>query len=241
VWGLDAIERYGPDPVRYYLTVNMPEARDSDWDWNDFLRRNNDELVATWGNLANRVLTFASRNWEGRIPEGGELTAADNALLAQVEQGFTSVAARLEAVQLRAALGEAMALATEANRYLDREAPWMKIKTDRAAAGRTVFTALRAIDSLKTLLAPFLPHSSEELHKSFGYPQPLFGTLKTEERSDALGTRPVLIYDPTGASGSWEPSRIEAGQALAEPKLLFRKLLPDIVEEERGRLGKPSA
>jgi methionyl-tRNA synthetase len=240
VWGSDAVGRYGPDPIRYYLTVNMPETRDSDWDWSDFLHRNNDELVATWGNLANRVLTFAYRNWDGRVPEAGELRAEDNELLAKAEKAFQAVGSGIERVQLRAALGEAMALAGEANFYLDRQSPWFQIKTDRASAGRTLYTALRVIDSLKILLAPFIPFSSEELQKVFGYKTRLFGSQKIEERSDSLSTRSVLIYDPAGASGRWEASRLEPGLPLAEPKPLFRKLLPDIVEEERTRLGKPS-
>ncbi len=240
VWGLDAVERYGPDPVRYYLTVNMPESRDTDWDWADFQRRNNDELVATWGNLANRVLTFSYRNWDGRVPEPGELRAEDNELLAKADQAFANVGPLFEAVQLRAALGDAMALAGEANRYLDQQAPWFQIKTDTAAASKTIFTALRVIDSLKTLLAPVIPFSSEELHAGFGYRGRLFGTQRIEERTDSLGTRPVLIYDPAGAAGKWEPSQLQPGQPLAEPKPLFRKLLPEIVDQERARLVKPS-
>jgi methionyl-tRNA synthetase len=97
------------------------------------------------------------------------------------------------------------------------------------------------IDSLKTLLAPVLPFSSEELQAGFGYSGRLFGTQKIEERSDSIGSRQVLVYDPSGATGQWEPSRLQAGQPLAEPKPLYRKLLPEIVQEERGRLGKPSA
>ncbi|MGD0173949.1 MAG: methionine--tRNA ligase [Anaerolineales bacterium] len=241
VWGLDAVERYGPDAVRYYLTVNMPESRDTDWDWADFHRRNNDELVATWGNLANRVLTFSYRNWDGRVPDPGELRPEDNELLTRAEQAFAAVGTRYEQVQLRAALGEAMALAGEANRYLDTQAPWFQIKTDRAVAGKTIFTALHVIDSLKTLLAPIIPFSSEELQSGFGHKGRLFGTQRIEQRSDSLGSRPVLVYDPSGAAGKWEPSRLEPGQPLAEPKPLFRKLLPEIVDQERARLGKPSA
>jgi methionyl-tRNA synthetase len=241
VWGLDAVERYGPDPLRYYLTVNMPESRDTDWDWADFLRRNNDELVATWGNLANRVLTFAYRNWDGRAPEPGELRPEDNALLAKAEQAFSIVGEKYEQVQLRAALGEAMAVAVEANRYLDTQAPWFQIKTDRAAAGKTIFTALHVIDSIKTLLAPIIPFSSEELHSGFGHKGRLFGTQRIENRSDSLGSRPVLVYDPSGAAGKWEPSDLQPAQPLAEPKPLFKKLLPEIVAQERARLGTPSA
>ena len=112
VWGRDFLTRYDPDPLRYYLTVNMPESKDTDWDWEDFFHRNNDELVATWGNLANRVLSFTCKHWENKVPEPGELTTMDKDLLAQVEKGFETVAAEMEAVRLRAALGEGMRLAT---------------------------------------------------------------------------------------------------------------------------------
>ena len=131
VWGLDFLTRYDPDPLRYYLTVNMPETSDTDWDWDDFYHRNNDELVATWGNLANRVLSFTYKHWEGQVPDPGELTDLDRDLLGTVEDGFETVAQELEAVHLRAALGEAMRLATEVNHYLDTTAPWTAIKTDR--------------------------------------------------------------------------------------------------------------
>jgi methionyl-tRNA synthetase len=241
VWGLDAVERYGPDPVRYYLTATMPETRDTDWDWADFLRRNNDELVATWGNLANRVLTFSYRNFDGRVPDPGELRAEDNELLSKAEQAFAAVGQSFEAVQLRAALTDAMALAGEANRYLDTQAPWFQIKKDAGAAAKSVFTALHVIDSLKTLLAPIIPFSSEALHAGFGHAGRLFGGQKVEDRTDSLGTRPVLTYDPSGAAGGWAPSRLQGGQQLAEPQPLFRKLLPEIVEAERARLGRPSS
>jgi methionyl-tRNA synthetase len=237
VWGLDFISRYDPDPLRYYLTVNMPEAKDTDWDWNDFLRRNNDELVATWGNLANRVLSFAFRNWEGRVPTPGELRPADQEILAAVGAGFESVGEHMNAVHLRAALGEAMRLASEVNRYLDQAAPWFEIKSDKAAAGTTIYTALRAIDSIKVLLAPFIPFSSERLHAFLGYSAPLFGVQWVETRQDSLGEHSVLRYSSENASGRWEPSQLEPGQALREPVPLFKKLDESIVEEERARLG----
>jgi len=239
VWGRDFLTRYDPDPLRYYLTVTMPENRDTDWNWDDFLHRNNDELVATWGNLANRVLSFCYKHWEGRIPEPGELTPADLELLAAVEEGFTTVGRELETVHLRAALAEAMRLATEVNKYLDRTAPWQAVKTDKAAAGRTIYTAIRAIDSLKLLLAPFLPFTSERLHAFLGYTQPLFGTQFVQPVQDALGEHNVLRYNPDGAAGRWQPSQIEAGRALQQPQPLFKKLDVSIVDEERGRLGEP--
>ncbi|HTX79979.1 MAG TPA: class I tRNA ligase family protein, partial [Longilinea sp.] len=228
---------YDPDPLRYYLTVNMPETKDTDWAWDDFFHRNNDELVATWGNLANRVLSFTYKNWEGKVPDPGELTAQDKELLAKVEAGFETVGKEYEAVHLRTALGEAMALATEVNKYLDVTAPWMAIKTDRQAAGRACFTAIKAIDSLKILLSPVLPFTSERLHTFFSNTRPLFGTQSTETLTDAVASHQILRYHPASDGGKWEPSRLKAGDPLQQPAPLFKKLDAAIVEEEKARLG----
>jgi methionyl-tRNA synthetase len=240
VWVLDYLTRYDPDPLRYYLTVNMPETRDSDWDWEDFYHKNNDELLATWGNLANRVLAFTYKNWEGVVPEPGELTPMDKELLASVENGFETVAAEYEAVNLRAALAEAMRLAGEVNKYLDTTAPWIAIKTDRQAAARAVYVAIRAIDSLRILLAPVLPFTSEKLSRFLGYSEPIFGTQFTEVVKDDLGEHRVLRYDGSTARGAWQPSDLKPATKLNPPEPLFKKLDISIVEEERGRLGKPS-
>ena len=265
VWCRDFLTRYDPDALRYYLTVNMPENKDSDWDWAEFVARNNNELVATWGNLANRVLSFAYRNWDGRVPDLGSpsngkgkakdtlppvraaspsgqdgLRPADLELLATIENGFETVGAELEAVRLRAALGEAMKLATAVNQYLDSNAPWSAIKTDRDGAGKTIYTALRAIDSLKVLFAPFLPFTCQQLHETLGYEAPLFGEQYTETVRDSLGEHVVLRYRPApGAAGpAWEPSELKPGTTLKEPVPLFKKLEEKIIEEERERLGK---
>ena len=237
IWGLDFLSRYDPDPLRYYLTANMPETKDSDWDWEDFFNRNNNELVATWGNLVNRVLSFAYRNWDGTVPVPGELRHIDRDLLASVEAGFDTVGDLLDSVRLRAALFEAMRLATEVNKYLDTTAPWFEIKEDKATAATTVYTALRAIDSLKLLLAPFLPFSSERLHTYMGYTQPLFGKQFVETREDALGTHDVLRYEGDHTDVRWIPSQLQPGEDLKQPSPLFRKLDESIVSEERARLG----
>jgi methionyl-tRNA synthetase len=239
VWGLDFLSRYDPDTLRYYLTANMPESKDTDWDWQDFLNRNNNELVATWGNLVNRVLSFAYKHWDGQVPTPSELRPADLEILSTVETGFQTTGNHINAVNLRAGLIEAMRLAAEVNKYLDQSAPWFEIKTDKAAAATTIFTALKAIDSLKILLSPYLPFSSEQLHKFLGYDAPLFGEQFTETITDNLGEHEVLRYNPAGASGSWEPSQLPTGQKLRQPEPLFRKLDDDIVESERSLLGQP--
>ncbi len=237
VWGADFLSRYDPDPLRYYLTTNMPESKDTDWDWSGFVHRNNDELVATWGNLVNRVLAFAFKHWDGKVPDPGELRPEDKEILATVEAGFQSVGEQIGAVHLRAALAEAMRLATEVNKYLDQVGPWFEIKRDKPAAARSIYTALRAIDCLKILFSPFLPFTSQRLHTFLGYTQPLFGVPFMEKRTDVLGEHNILRYNPAGASGRWEPSNLQPGQALVQPEPLFRKLDESVVEEERARLG----
>ena len=243
VWGLDFLERYDPDPMRYYLTVNMPETRDSDWDWEEFYQRNNNELVATWGNLANRVLSFAYKHWEGKVPEPGDLREADIALLDTLREGFGQVEEKLEGVRLRAALQEAMRLAAEVNKYLDTSAPWFEIKQDKALAAKTVFTAMQAIDWLKILFSPFLPHTSQQLHDTLGYDRPLFGRLVTREVEDDLSTHTVMLYKPgdaltAGGDDLWQPVALSPGEAFNPPQPLFKKLDASIVEKERSRLGK---
>jgi len=236
VWGLDFLSRYDPDPLRYYLTANMPELRDTDWDWAEFVAKNNNELVATWGNLANRVLSFAYKHWEGRVPTPGELRPADQEILASIEAGFDRVGALYTAVKLRAALAETLRLATEVNKYLDLAGPWFEIKNDKAAAATTIYTALCAIDSLKVLFAPVLPFTCEKLHTYLGYEAPLFGKPFVQTVSDSLGEHTVLRYDPALASGRWQPGRIQPGQKLQPPAPLFKKLEEKVVQEERARL-----
>ncbi len=235
--GLEALTRYDPDPLRYYLTMNMPETKDTDWDWSGFVHRNNDELVATWGNLANRVLSFAYRHWEGVIPTPGVLRPADEEIIRKIEAGFTTVAEQFEAVHLRNAISEAMSLASEVNKYLDTMAPWSEIKHDKLAAATTIYTALRVIDSLKMMFAPFLPFTCERLHTFMGYSEPIFGEQLTQSVQDELGTHTVLGYSPAKASGRWVASQLPAGQTLQQPAPLYKKLEESVAEEERARLG----
>ena len=236
VWCLDAINRYDADALRYYLTVNMPENKDSDWDWSEFVARNNNELVANWGNLANRVLSFAYKHWGEVVPDPGELRLVDKELLTTIDAGFESVGRELDAIHLRAALQETLRLASEVNKYLDVCAPWFEIKTDKDLAAKSVFTALKAIDALKIMFAPFLPFSSEKLHTYLGYSAPLFGEQYIENVEDALGVHEVLKY--RGVVGlQWKPGDLEPGTRLRQPAALFKKLEEKLVDEERGRLG----
>lgn len=239
VWLPDILERYDPDPIRYYVTSVMPESRDTDFSWADFVRRNNDELVATWGNLANRVLSFAYKHWDGRVPEPGDLTADDLELLSAVETGFDTVGDLIEAVKLRAALQEAMGLARQVNGYLDR-APWFSVvKQDKQVAARTVYTALRAIDSINLLLSPFLPFSAQSLWEMLGHGGQLFGELRIDSFQETERTHEALVYDGAKAIGTWSPSDLQPGRLLKEPRPLYTKLDDSLVDEERSKLGQP--
>jgi methionyl-tRNA synthetase len=242
VWGADALTRFDPDALRYYLAVNMPENKDSDWDWSEFVARNNNELVATWGNLANRVLSFTFKHWEGRAPDVdvSTLRDGDKELLQTIENGFAAVGSELDAVRLRSALGETMKLAAAVNVYLDVNAPWSAVKTDKEGAAKTIYTALRAIDSLKVMFAPFLPFTCQRLHEFFGYETPLFGEQYTETVKDSLGEHMVLRYRQAEQIGNllyWKQSELKPGQKLNQPAPLFKKLEPMVAEEERKRLG----
>jgi methionyl-tRNA synthetase len=171
------------------------------------------------------------------IPPTEALRPADQAIIDIVEGGFESVGKLYDSVKIRAALAETMRLASEVNKYLDQTAPWKEIKGDKQAAGTTIFTALRVIDSLKILFAPVLPFTSEALHCYLGYEKPLFGKQIVDEREDNLGTHNVLRYLPEDASGHWVPSQLASGGHFQKPKPLFQKLDEKIVEQERARLG----
>src|SRR5207249_117568 len=173
----DFLSRYDPDPLRYFLTAAGPETQDTDFTWAEFVRRNNDELVANWGNLVNRTLTAAHKNF-GAVPEPGALEETDRHLLAEIESGFATVGDLIESARFKAALAEAMRLASIVNQYTSDQAPWALIETDRERAGTVLYVALRAVDNLKTIFTPFLPFSSQVLHELLGHEATIAGPLE---------------------------------------------------------------
>jgi methionyl-tRNA synthetase len=237
VWVDDFLTRYDPDPLRYYLTAVAPETRDTDFAWGDFLRRNNDQLVATWGNLVNRVLSFAYKNFDGRVPEPGPMDARAQEILAQIESAFGTIAELYEVCRFKSALETTMALARDLNVYLDETAPWFQIKEDKSLAATTVYVTMRAIDSLKTLFAPVLPFSSQQLHELLGYEGSIFGEQSIELYRESEKTHLALTYDADSLTERWVPSQLPVGQTLQKPQPLFKKLDEAIVEEELARMG----
>ncbi|MFW6069100.1 MAG: methionine--tRNA ligase [Chloroflexota bacterium] len=237
VWMLDALERHDADPLRYYLTVTMPETRDSDWSWQGYVERNNNELVANWGNLVNRVLNMTQRYFDGTVPEAGELRDADKALLEEIDDGFQGVGTLLDNCKFRAAAGEAMALSTAVNQYLEEMSPWKTAKTDREATAKTLFTAIQAINGLKMLFAPILPFTSQRLHALLGEEGSIFGEQRIETYEESKRSHVALTYDGSTSRGTWRRETIPAGRPLPKPEPLFNKLDQSVAEEELARLG----
>ena len=233
----DFLSRYDPDALRYFLSIAGPETQDTDFTWAEFVRRNNDELVATWGNLVNRTLQSAYRHF-GAVPEPGPLSDADGELFAEVERGFESVGSFIEAARFKSALQEAMRLAGLCNQYVAEQEPWVKLTSDRERAGTILYVSLRAIDNLKVLLTPFLPFSSQRLHELLGYDGQLAGPLELVPVTEEEGREHVVLTgDYASWVGRWEPSTLAPGQTLREPAPLFAKLDPErVVADELARM-----
>ena len=200
-WYADRIQ---PDALRYALGSVIPEQNDTDFSDAELIRRVNDELVATWGNLVHRVLSMAHAWYGGRTPEGRSPVADDVALLAKVDAGLTQTGRMLEKVELRAGLRQAMEGAQAVNIYLNAQAPWLSRKEHPQRAETVLHTALSAINGLKTAFAPYLAFSSERLHTMLGQP----GSV-----ADAGWSRSPLV-----------PAVLEA------PRPLFAKLDEDLLD-----------
>ena len=188
------LERYQPDALRYALAANFPEQADTEISDDEIIRRINEELVANWGNLVNRVLAMTYKNAEQAIPTAGELTEEDEQLLLLVDTALQTANSQLHQVELRAALRTAMEAAKETNKYLNATEPWKVLKTDKERGLTILYVALSAINGIRVMFAPFLPFSSQDLDTMLG---------KT-----------------TG----WLRDELNPGTELSKPKPLFQKV-----------------
>ena len=218
----DVLERYDADALRYYLMIAGPENQDTDFTWAEFVRRNNDELVATWGNLVHRTLVNAHRNF-GAVPEQGLLKDSDQALIKEVEEALDYVATQLGQARFQVALKYAMTMAAKVNVYLGTEQPWHTIKTDRARAGTVLYVALRCVDNLKLMLTPFLPFSSQKLHEMLGYKDVIAPQPEVREVNEDGLVHRVITGDYPMAD-RWKVSELAPGHPLPQPLALFKRL-----------------
>jgi methionyl-tRNA synthetase len=197
-------QRLEPDAIRYSIAAVLPEQNDTDLSDDEMIRRVNEELVATWGNLVNRVLSISDRNFGGAVPSPGSLTSEDQALIDGIDVSLGAVAAHIEAVELRAGLRAAMDAATEVNAYLNAEEPWRVIKSDLDRGGTILWTAIQAISGIRVMLSPYLPWSTRKV-----------GLM--------LGIDPEVT--------EWARPRVDGGTRLGPIEPLFTKLEPDVLDE----------
>ncbi len=199
IWTRDVLDKYNPDTLRYYLSVTAPEGRDTDFTYDEMIRRNNDELVATYGNAVHRTLSFLQSKFGGVVPQPLDLREADREILAEVDGGFSVVGHNIANCHFKDGLNAAMAVARAANRYLDEQAPWKQIKVDREAAGTSIYVMLQVLSGLSVLFSPYLPFSSQKLHEYLG-------------------------FEGEVSAGRWSLSGVPAGTKLPIPAPLFPKL-----------------
>ncbi len=237
----DVLSRYQPDALRYFISAAGPENADTDFTWAEFLRRTNDELVAGWGNLVHRTASLIHRN-VGSIPEAGELAAPDVRLLEVTQAGFGEIGDLLATHRQKQALGEAMRVVGEANKYLSDTAPW-KLRDEDPDRMRTVLhVAAQAVSDCRTLLSPFLPHSAQAVHEVMGGSGTVSPMPQIREVDDLDGGPgyPVLMgdYRVGETVAAWRPEPVVSGTPIAAPTPVFRKLDDSIVEEELQRLAE---
>jgi methionyl-tRNA synthetase len=228
VYVRDMLDRYDADALRYYLMIAGPENQDTDFTWTEFVRRNNDELVATWGNLVHRTLVNVHRNF-GEVPTPN-LTEREHGIIGEVEEALGTVEHLLEQARFQVALKYAMTMAAKVNVYLGTEQPWHTIKTDRERAGSVLYAALRCVDNLKTMLTPFLPFSSQRLHRMLGYDDVIAPQPDVRHFTEEGGSHTVITGDYP-SDNRWRVSELAPGRMLPQPEALFKRL-DDVVEEE---------
>jgi methionyl-tRNA synthetase len=206
----DLLARYSSDTIRYYIAAVLPEFGDANFDVEELVRRNNDELVSTWGNLVQRALRLTHSQFSGTVPNFDlEAVVADT-----VRATFEEVADLIDRIRLRAGLQRAFRLAQFANRYLNMREPWRLLDTDRAAAGSALGNTLYMIAALRRLLFPYLPDSCERLNAMLGFQ----GAL--------------------GLAGSWQADELPPGRELGQLyEALFQKLDAPMDGESRDKDG----
>jgi methionyl-tRNA synthetase len=233
----DFLDRYDVDALRYYVAVAGPETQDTDFTWSEFIRRNNDELLANWGNLVNRSISFAARNI-GEIPAAGPLTDADTAILERSRAAFTAVGGSLGRSRFKVAASEAMRTLAEANKYLSDQAPWKLRESDPDRMRTICHVALQLVDDGKTLMTPFLPRSSQKVHELLGGSGVWSGMPRIEEVDEDGGPAYPVITGDYETAARWESVPIRPGTPLAPPTPLFVKLDPAVADEELARLER---
>ncbi|MDD5778023.1 MAG: methionine--tRNA ligase [Candidatus Thermoplasmatota archaeon] len=167
VWLPDVLEHLDPDAVRYYLSINMPERHDTDWNWEDFVAKNNNELVGNFGNFIHRVVTFTQKNF-GRVPPAGEMTEADRGLLTVMQGTVAEVGRAIEQCTFKEGMKAVIRLSQAGNQYLNDQAPWKLVTEDRERCATVLHLCLRMVRTLAVVAAPYMPHAGQRIWEMLG-------------------------------------------------------------------------
>ncbi|AZZ42629.1 methionine--tRNA ligase [Acidipropionibacterium jensenii] len=224
----DFLRDFGPDALRYFIAVAGPENQDTDFTWEEFVRRVNFELANEWGNLVNRSISMAHRNC-GQIPAAGELSTADEELLEASHHAFETVGDLLEHTKFKAAITEVMRIVGMANAYLSAEEPW-KLKDDPVRRDTVLHVALQVVSDCNTMLTPFLPHASQKVYQALGGEGVWAAMPQLVEVEENGRSYPVLQGDYASELAHWGSEPVEVGRPLAKPSPIFRKLDAKLAE-----------
>ena len=227
----DFLRDFGPDALRYFIAVAGPETTDTDFTWDEFVRRTNFELANEWGNLVNRSISMAYKN-NGAIPSPNTLLDIDHDLLLTSREAFDTVGALLGRNRFKLAITEAMRVVGAANKYISDTEPW-KLAGDPERRDTVLHTALQVVSDANTLLTPFLPHAAQQVHQALGETGVWAAQPEIREVSEEGGPDyPVIMGDYGGEQARWESHPITPGATLQRPTPLFTK-----IDEKLGETG----
>lgn len=240
----DFLKEFGPDALRYFIAMAGPENTDTDFTWDEFVRRINGELANEWGNLVNRTVSMAHKNFR-EIPTPGPLTEQDQQLLDEAEAAFNVVGEAIGHSRFKAGMAEAMRIAGKANQYIAAMEPWKlaKDETQRERLATVLYVALQVVSDVNTLLTPYLPFSAQKIFETLGgqgqwAAQPKIVEVTDESPLQPVGaglpqqgrTYPVIMGDYAQQQARWQRTPIVPGVALRKPQPLFPKLDPELAK-----------
>ncbi|MBN1541586.1 methionine--tRNA ligase [candidate division KSB1 bacterium] len=216
VWLEDYLQRFAPDPLRYYLAVNAPETKDADFTWKEYQQRNNGELADILGNLINRTLTFTAKYFNNQVPPRSDLDPMDQEMIQLLNQAPGQIGDLIDKVEIRKATAAVIDVARAANKYFNDQEPWRTIRSDSKKCGTTLHICLQTLRALAILMEPILPFSAQKLYQILGYTD----TIQTEKWDDA------------------GDCLLPAGRKLGRAEILFRKIEDQEIESEITRLKR---
>ena len=240
----DFLEEFGADPLRYFIAVAGPENNDTDFTWDEFVRRINNELANGWGNLVNRTVSMAHKNF-GEVPTPGELSDADQAILDLASRTFDEAGDALSHSRFKQGITKIMHVVGEANAYIAEQEPWKlaKDETQRERLATVLWTALQVVSDCNTMLTPFLPHTAQAVHETLGRDGvwaalPEVVEVTDDQPVEPVGaglpekgrSYPVIMGNYRDQQAVWTRIDVVPGTALSKPRPLIAKLDPELAE-----------